>query len=182
MRRLQLWLGVLAAVAVAMARPARAEEEEGRSLRVVNDTASALTALYIAAPGRGEPVEVLDGAMITPSASAEVSLAVSDCRVVFRAVFLNKSEIVRPDLDICAGPDVRLGALLAEDAAPEALQVRTPSPPPPPRGSPFQVVVSPDEAGDAPTPEPSNAAAAPPLERGVPICPGDARCRKKPGG
>ena len=154
----------------AMAAPLTA----GASLTIVNDTGQAVEFLYIITPQGGWPEDLLEEDVLAAGATYRFQGAQPACIYDVKAVFADGTAVERPAFDICATPQVSLAALLGEDAlAGKADGAEAPPPPAPP--PPYAISVEPGAIEAAPSPAPRPA-----INRGVPICPGDVRCKKKP--
>lgn len=155
-----LTAAVLAAPAVALEPPLE------RDFTVVNDTAQEVEFLYLITPTGGWPEDLLGQDVLAAGAELDLTLEGDACRYDLKAVFKGGAEIVRYDFDVCARPEIRLGAELAAEMAAGAGAGSPPPPAPTPVGEPQSL--------DEPAPPRAQAPG-----RGLPICPGDPRCKKK---
>ena len=180
LRRLAATLAVLLAAGTASAAPLTA----GHSLTIVNDTGQAVEFIYVITPQGGWPEDLLGEDILLAGATYRFQSDQPACRYDVKVVFADGFAVERPDFDICAQPEIHLAALLAADAPPveslnwdggpgSSLSGDGGAMPAPPEPS-YAISVEPGEV------EPDAQMAVPaPIDRGVPICPGDVRCKKK---
>ena len=173
-------LAALAALAAVCA--AAAETMAGPEVVLTNDGVSAVVDFRVSGDG-GESWSdnLLGEAMVAVGETLPVALegAPGDCVFAFRTTLANGQVVDTLSYDVCAAPELTMGFALGLDEAGT--------------GRGFAIVATDDETGDAqpmaapvapvaPTaaPRPGRAAAgAAPIDRGVPICPGDPRCKGK---
>lgn len=183
------WAGVVAAAALAggcaaWAAPTGTPTETpigaDHSLTVINDTGVEVRYLYIETPGGGWPEDLLGEDVLAPGATYRFVSDRPDCVYELKAVFANGLTTQRPNVNLCTRTEISLEALLDEDAGDSEGRGRGPINWDGGRGSALYSDDDADEAAPALS-APSAAAPSPaPLDRGVPICPGDVRCKKKP--
>lgn len=147
-------LGLALLLALIDSGAASARDGVRHTLKLINDSPVRLQEFWIATT-TGESEDALGEAVVPAGESLTLDLDPVACRYDFVAVFADGRRPGRYNYDACANPEVRLGALL-DGAGPE------------PAGSAL------------PPPEPSTSASPPAPGRGVPICPGDARCKRRP--
>jgi hypothetical protein len=168
---------MLAAGAVQAAEPPPQAVAARRQIVLVNDAGSAVERFHIAPAGQ-DSEDVLGESILAPGERVTINLESGVCRYDLGAWFLNGGHTVRLSFDVCANPEVHLAALLREDAlmsTPSGTGAAPPNAAPEPS---YGILAMPDEVAAEP-PQAPTAAAPPRLDRGIPICPGDVRCKKK---
>lgn len=180
------WLaGTALVLTLVVGGAASARDGARHTLKLINDSPVRLQEFWIATT-TGESEDALGAAVVPAGESLTLDLDPAACRYDFVAVFADGRRPGRYNYDACANPEVRLGALLGEDllnapsgggpvdpgaaVAVEAAGSAMPPPPPPPPPMPAAAM----------PPSPAAGATAPAPGRGVPICPGDARCKRRP--
>ncbi len=178
--RIWRWLsGAAAAAMVAGSAMAAAPAAEPRPYVVRNDGPAAVEVLRLRLdPDGAWSEDLLDGAPIEAGQDLSLPLTTtSPCTFGLQLKIAGRAELLEREVDGCRNPQFRLSWALGLPGpgrtggpAPPP-----PAPPPPPPPSPsYGVEYYPDSEESDP-----EVGAAPDLDRGVPICPGDARCKKK---
>lgn len=175
---LTLWLAG-PAMAAAPAAPPAPPPDQARPYLVRNDGPAAVVELRLRLDPYGPwSEELLDGAPIEAGQDLSLPLTTaSPCVFGLQLKIAGRAELLEREVDACRNPQFRISAALGLPGPGRTGGPAPPPPPPPPAPSPsYGVEYYPeDEAA-----EEAEVGAAPDLDRGVPICPGDARCKKKP--
>jgi len=171
-----LVLAVLAAAAATAGAEAR-DPQPGAELLVMNDGIRPVTSVRLRPAGgvedsawtgdllEGEPIPVGEGRRI------DLTRLGQGCEVEIEVRVEGRADAVAGQQQVCADPRFWMGFALGLDE-PGMGAIKP---------GQYAVVVGDDEpAAEAPMPAPAPAAGPPPdLNRGLPVCPGDPRCRKK---
>lgn len=164
----------LAAATVAAMSAGAEEASYSRAFTVVNDTGMTAVSLRIAVASTlvwgdaGEQPDASVGGWADPDAErladgplmpgGQLALDLGDglgpCYYDLKVVFDDGEDLDLTDVDLCAATSLGLA----------------PPPPPPPPPPPDPMAPPPASVGPSPKP---------PLDRGLPVCPGDPRCKKK---
>jgi len=108
---------LLLASATLAAVPARGSEEV--RFRIVNRTGEIAVGLYAAAPGQ-EARNLIAGRAMRPGQTAEVTRRAGGCMVDLRLVTAGGSVHDRPGTDVCATPEITIGAAAPVQAQAQA--------------------------------------------------------------
>lgn len=162
------FLAAMAACSTAPAAPA-----PGGELLVMNDGMKPVTEVRLRRAGAegdwsanllgDEPIEVREGRRL------DIGRLGLGCQVEVRLVVAGLARPVDGEQAVCAEPRFWVGFALGLDEPGRGRRAR------------FGAVRGETEGApsEAPAPRPSAAAPRPDLGRGLPLCPGDPRCRKK---
>jgi hypothetical protein len=175
----QALLALLAAgglLAAAFAPAAGAGPPE--RFEILNDTRQPVEGLYFQSPAEGDWQEDLLGDEILPAGGwTEAPLnPAHGCRYDLRAVLADGAMVVAYNVDVCLKPRFKLskGHLTRQRTGNRAAD---PEPGMAPGGYAIQATA--DETGEPSPSMEAGGAAPPPISRGLPICPGDPRCKRK---
>ena len=164
------------AMAAAPAAPPTPPPAEARPYLVRNDGPAAVEELRLRLdPDGAWSEDLLDGAPIEAGQDLSLPLTTtSPCVFGLQLKIAGRAELLEREVDACRNPQFRLSWALG---LPGPGRAGGPALPPPPSPSPspsYGVEYYPESEASDPV-----VGAAPDLDRGVPICPGDARCKKK---
>jgi hypothetical protein len=166
-------------LALALLAPAAAAATaEPRVLSIDNTTAQAADAIYLSSvAGAEDRGDLLEDQVLPPGRYAQIELEAGACVYDLDVEFVDNAELRLRNYDACAHPVVDLAAEMSRQrprpAAPRGRPPRRASG----TVSSYAMEVTADEAGEAGEVQAMDAPA--PISRGIPICPGDVRCRKK---
>lgn len=167
-------VAALALAGALLAATPVAALEPPQTFEIVNDTGQTAERLYLQSPGAGDWQEDLLGENVLPAGSwAEAPLdPAHGCHYDLKVVLADGAMVTAYDFDVCVQPRFKMSG--GQLTRPRAGNTAPSEPGMAPGGYAIQATT--DETGE---PAPSMEVGAAPIGRGLPVCPGDPRCKKK---